>query len=72
MKGGIFVLRVSQTTRPFRFLISEKTWLPLLKLEHTGQTADFAYISKNNRLRQILTLGKSVQHDEMYLHGHIW
>ena len=36
------------------FLIHQKTWPPLLKMEHRGQTVG-------------LTWGKGVQHDEIYL-----
>ena len=44
-----------------------KTLLMLLKIEHKGLTIDFAYISKTVNFSQILTKGKSDQHDEIYL-----
>ena len=44
------------------FLIRLKTWPPLLKIEHRGQTVVFhIYLQLNS------DIGKSVQHDEIYL-----
>ena len=44
-----------------------KNMAALLKIEHRGLTVVFAYISKTIRFSQILTCGKGVQHDEIYL-----
>ena len=50
-------LSISCTKCVLRFLICQKTWLPLLKIEHRGQMQFLAYISKTKAFRANLKLG---------------
>ena len=53
-------LSISCTKCALRFLIRQKTWPPLLKIEHRGQMQFLAYISKTKALRANLTWSKNV------------
>ena len=57
MEVGTKFIIVSQDIlhkKTFEFLIRWKKWLLLLKIEHKGHTAVFAYISKTLRCNQVL------------------
>ena len=63
---GLFY-SMSFTNLSFGFLIRQKTWPPLLKIEHRGKLQFFANYSKTVTDIKILAEGKSDQHDKIYL-----